>query len=437
MPELTVADINTMRVADLKKILTDLVTKGTAPTPPCDVKAMLKDIMTELKEAKEERASLRAEIDGLKNINEELLAAINARPPSMAMSAGASSPSQGGAFADVVRSSVRSALQNEEHLKEVIMSKIEEHGRDDTVVSDLCQKMNFCSRPTDVKRLGKKPTNDNYRRLLKVTFSSVFNSRVFRSRFNEMKKEYETLRRIRLRPGRTKEEHEEYKKSVAIANKLNDEANKSENNTVLLTLGMKQHVEESTHKSGHTLDLVITNKSAGSRIDDIEVDDVRFVILKGIVSITNNHLDDTHLDFRRGRRTRDGIFLLRCLLKKVGQAEEDVSHICGESTTSCQLQESHHMKETSLFSSIGIRPQQISIRFNKVVKPLLEDLHLLENEGVQCGPVKRCGTVIALADLNAHKINTNTSILVEHIQSPFTSYQAYLHAKFTNGGVIY
>ncbi|ELT95384.1 hypothetical protein CAPTEDRAFT_190799 [Capitella teleta] len=231
MPELTVADINTMRVADLKKILTDLVTKGTAPTPPCDVKAMLKDIMTELKEAKEERASLRAEIDGLKNINEELLAAINARPPSMAMSAGASSPPQGGAFADVVRSSVRSALQNEEHLKEVIMSKIEEHGRDDTVVSDLCQKMNFCSRPTDVKRLGKKPTNDNYRRLLKMTFSSVFNSRVFRSRFNEMKKEYETLRRIRLRPGRTKEEHEEYKNSVTIANKLNDEAKKSENNT--------------------------------------------------------------------------------------------------------------------------------------------------------------------------------------------------------------
>ncbi|ELT89375.1 hypothetical protein CAPTEDRAFT_197993 [Capitella teleta] len=87
MPELTVADINTMRVADLKKILTDLVTKGTARTPPCDMKAMLKDIMIELKEAKEERASLKAEIDGLKNINVELLAAINARPPPMAMSA--------------------------------------------------------------------------------------------------------------------------------------------------------------------------------------------------------------------------------------------------------------------------------------------------------------------------------------------------------------
>ncbi|ELU08257.1 hypothetical protein CAPTEDRAFT_189161 [Capitella teleta] len=135
---------------------------------------MLKDIMIELKETKEKRASLKAEIDGLKNINEELLAAINARPPPMAMSAGASSPPQGGAFADVVRSSVRSALQDEEHLKEVIMSKIEEHGRDETVVSDLCKKMNFCSRPTEVKRLGKKPTDDNYRRLLKVTFSSVF-----------------------------------------------------------------------------------------------------------------------------------------------------------------------------------------------------------------------------------------------------------------------
>ncbi|ELT99832.1 hypothetical protein CAPTEDRAFT_210815 [Capitella teleta] len=46
-------------------------------------------------------------------------------------------------------------------------------------------------------------------------------------------------------------------------------------NELLLTLGMKQHVEEATHKSGHTLDLVITNESAGSRIDDIEVDDVR------------------------------------------------------------------------------------------------------------------------------------------------------------------
>ncbi|ELU10196.1 hypothetical protein CAPTEDRAFT_201698 [Capitella teleta] len=111
------------------------------------------------------------------------------------------------------------------------MSKIKEHGRDDTVVSDLCKKMDFCSRPTEVKRLGKKTTNDNYRLLLKVTFSSVFASGVFRSRFNEMKKEYETLRRISLRPGRTKEEHEEYKNSVTIANKLNDEANKSENNT--------------------------------------------------------------------------------------------------------------------------------------------------------------------------------------------------------------
>ncbi|ELT99966.1 hypothetical protein CAPTEDRAFT_200532 [Capitella teleta] len=166
--------------------------------------------MTELKEAKEERASLKAEIDGLKNINEELLAAINARPPPMAMSA---------------------ALQVEEHLKEVIMSKVKEHGRDDTVVSDLCKKMDFCSRPTEVKRLGKKPTNDNYRRLLKVIFSSVFDSRTFLSQFNEMKKEDESLGHIRLRPGRTKEEHEECKKSVAIANKLNNEAKKSENNT--------------------------------------------------------------------------------------------------------------------------------------------------------------------------------------------------------------
>ncbi|ELU01829.1 hypothetical protein CAPTEDRAFT_196585 [Capitella teleta] len=38
--------------------------------------------------------------------------------------------------------------------------------------------------------------------------------------------------------------------------------------------------------------------------------------------------------------------------------------------------------------------------FNKVVKPLLEDLRVLENEGVQCGPVKLRGTVIALAGDN-------------------------------------
>ncbi|ELU09809.1 hypothetical protein CAPTEDRAFT_209587, partial [Capitella teleta] len=44
--------------------------------------------------------------------------------------------------------------------------------------------------------------------------------------------------------------------------------------------------------------------------------------------------------------------------------------------------------------------------FNKVVKPLLEDLHVLENEGVQCGPVKLRGTVIALAgdNLASHSI---------------------------------
>jgi hypothetical protein len=223
---LTAADINSMKTAELRKTLIDLTKAGNSPTPQCDMTAILNNIMVEIKKGSEERASLKAEIAELKKANEDLLAAINSRPSPSSTLTSADVP-KGTSFADVVRSSVRSALDDERHLKEVVISKVQEQGRDDIVVSDLCEKMDFKSRPTEVKRLGKKPTEGNRQRLIKVTFPSAFDSRAFLSRFNETKKADDTLSHIKVRPGRTKEDHENYKKSVAIAYKLNDEAKKS------------------------------------------------------------------------------------------------------------------------------------------------------------------------------------------------------------------
>ena len=129
-------------------------------------------------------------------------------------------------FVDVVKKSVQTALQEEKSKCDVIISKVEEKGQDERFVANLCTKMNHDTKPTSVIRLGRKSETTNYHRLLKLTFSTNFEARTFRSRFDEMKKSKSNkeFSGYRIRPGRSQEEQAVFRESSAVANRLNKQA---------------------------------------------------------------------------------------------------------------------------------------------------------------------------------------------------------------------
>ncbi|ELU06290.1 hypothetical protein CAPTEDRAFT_214601 [Capitella teleta] len=113
-------------------------------------------------------------------------------------------------FADAVKKSVHAALKEDKAICDVIISKVEEKGKDESFAADLCSKISFDTKPIGVMRLGCKKVDTHHHRLLKLSFNTNFEARAFRSRFED--------------PGRNQEDQAAFRKSVIVANTLNKEA---------------------------------------------------------------------------------------------------------------------------------------------------------------------------------------------------------------------
>ena len=122
-------------------------------------------------------------------------------------------PDSRNTFANAVQKSVRAALQEDRCKQEVIISGATEEGKNDLkLIHDLCQKIDFTSKPSDTVRLGKKKDSAERPRLLKVTFSTSFEARAFMARYNQARRDDSEVPRLRLRSGKSKEEWEAFKK---------------------------------------------------------------------------------------------------------------------------------------------------------------------------------------------------------------------------------
>ncbi|ELT92071.1 hypothetical protein CAPTEDRAFT_215705 [Capitella teleta] len=128
-------------------------------------------------------------------------------------------------FTDVVKKSVHAALKEDEAKCDVIISKVEEKGKDKSFAADFCSKISFDTKPIGVMRLGRKKEDTHHHRLLKLSFSTNFEARAFRSRFEEVRKDKPNdLSEFRVRPGRNQEDQAAFRKSAIVANTLNKEA---------------------------------------------------------------------------------------------------------------------------------------------------------------------------------------------------------------------
>ena len=127
-------------------------------------------------------------------------------------------------FATVVQQSVKAALQEDRCKNDVVISGANEGNDDQKMVTDLCQKMQFASKPAEIKRLGKKDANNTRPRLLKVSFASSFDARAFMSRYGQTRRTDSEMPRLKLRSGKSQDEWQTYKKNATLAYKLNQEA---------------------------------------------------------------------------------------------------------------------------------------------------------------------------------------------------------------------
>ena len=184
-----------------------------------------KDLMDELKELREEVAHLKEQLKSL------------SPDPSRPNTGSPHHPSldRAPSFAEVVRRTVKSTFAEEKAHAEVIISGVEEEGRDPAFLSDLCHQLSFDTKPTAALRLGKPKASDKdgvtqnngtdrRPRLLKVTFPSQFDARAFRARYDEAKKEKAAVPNLRLRPGKSAEERKNYAEKKKLVTKMNKEA---------------------------------------------------------------------------------------------------------------------------------------------------------------------------------------------------------------------
>ncbi|ELT88854.1 hypothetical protein CAPTEDRAFT_190666 [Capitella teleta] len=93
--------------------------------------------------------------------------------------------SQPSLYSDVVRSSVRSALQDEKARNEVIVSRIKETENGTEAFRNICSEVEFDGSPSEVVRLGKKL--DGRDRHMKGTFATPFDARRFYASVNAHK----------------------------------------------------------------------------------------------------------------------------------------------------------------------------------------------------------------------------------------------------------
>ena len=167
--------------------------------------------------------SLKAEITTLKTelaaVRESQAVKASASPPTMVSIHQSEAP-----LVNAVRETVKAVMNDESSKNDVIIAKATENGNDDKFVDDLCEKLEFQSKPIGSARMGRKKSEANYERLLKLTFANSFDARAFRTRFEAKRKSKsndELLKKLRMREGRNKEEQTLYKRLSTEAYKLN------------------------------------------------------------------------------------------------------------------------------------------------------------------------------------------------------------------------
>ena len=173
-----------------------------------------------MNEIKDQCAKLREE-----NIN--LLAKLeNALSHNVAASSACaqqSIDSGSNSWTQVVKSSVRSALQDEQSKSEIVLLQMPEKKSDSKDLQALCSKLKISVRPSAVVRLGNDAKKGP--RPMKVTFSTPFDARIFLTKAVELKNdEDDCIKKIRCRPCRSRDEQTRYLKLKAETRKLNEKA---------------------------------------------------------------------------------------------------------------------------------------------------------------------------------------------------------------------
>lgn len=173
---------------------------------------------------KEQNLLFKAEIESLRNEVVSLRGELAALKSDISSNNASSAAQQNRSWRDVVTSSVKHALQDDETKNEVVIAQVPENKRDTEEVEALCTKLNITTRPSGVKRLGKSSSN-NGPRPLKATFQSQFDARIFLAKVEEANKNAsDSEPKIRCRPCRTHQEQAKYASLSKKVRKLNDDA---------------------------------------------------------------------------------------------------------------------------------------------------------------------------------------------------------------------
>lgn len=123
---------------------------------------------------------------------------------------------------DVVRQTVQSTLAEQNSQAEVVISGVEERGQDTAFIHELCAQMNFSQKPVSLNRVGQKPKDGH--RLMKVSFPSQFDARAFKSRYNQLKNDQPDAYKLRMRPGLTAAQRKIFNQKKKLAQDLNSKA---------------------------------------------------------------------------------------------------------------------------------------------------------------------------------------------------------------------
>jgi hypothetical protein len=211
MPNLTYNSVQAM-IAEQTKTLLDQVAALRSEV------ALAAQVADDNKAMKEEVASLRDEVAQLR----AALASSNEQP-TLANAPNVASPAA--PFADVVKASVQTVLDEEKTRNEVVIHNMKDENNDADSVNSLCADVNFTTLPTHVSRLGKVSVSRQRPRPIKATFPSSFDARAFQARVSEAKKDGALANtKIRCRPALTKDEQTKRSKVAQAAYNLNTKA---------------------------------------------------------------------------------------------------------------------------------------------------------------------------------------------------------------------
>lgn len=187
----------------------------TMSAKQCEMECKMNEIINECATLREENKNLLAKLEHALS-NSDAASSADAHKPADVNSASNS-------WTQIVKSSVRSALQDEQSKSEIVLLQMPEKKNDSRDIQTLCSKLKISVQPSAVVRLG----NDEKKapRPVKVTFSTPFDARIFLTKADELKNdEDDCIKKIRCRPCRSRDEQTRYLKLKAETKKLNDKA---------------------------------------------------------------------------------------------------------------------------------------------------------------------------------------------------------------------